>query len=222
MGQQWDMNTFTALKLLLKNTSNDDDDAFFFSICIAFSTNLEYKEEVKQPVYSSLQSRLKIWHLFPLAGLEGKQLQRRWNNNTQKTSACAGWGHWHAWLCISAGFHKGHMAAWICWGAREHRAQSLPQRSALPSPCSPFHPTCLSDCLSAFFGSGSYVRQTRTRLSEQLFVWVHSLLLGQDGAPAWLLSWGRQEEDGTGGPQPYDDSLLLLLSSADGKPPSLG
>jgi len=43
--------------------------------------------------FSITPSYNTTWHLVPLAGPEGKQLPGRWNNNTQKTSACAGRGH---------------------------------------------------------------------------------------------------------------------------------
>lgn len=74
----------------------------------------------------------------------------------------------------------------------------------------PVPPASLTACLPSL-AAAAMSEQTRARLSEQLFVWVYSLLLGWDGAPAWLLSWGRQEgnKDGTRGQQPFDGSLVL-------------
>lgn len=154
-----------------------------------YSSHME-KKKAGQPVHNRLQSHYGLiihfclsitpshnttWHLVPLAGPEGKQLPERRNNNTQKTSACAGWGHWHAWLCVPVGFHRGHMPAWICWGAWACRAQSPRLLVAVPYPPPVDPPASLAACLPSL-AMAALSEQTRARLSEQLFVWVNSLL----------------------------------------------
>lgn len=56
------------------------------------------------------------WHLVPLAGPEGKQLPGRRNNNTQKTSACAGGGHQCAWVSLLASTEDTCLSGYG-WGA---------------------------------------------------------------------------------------------------------